>query len=183
MLSVEKFNTVKNVVEGIIDTLHTKGLLLPKEPLPEDTSIVDWIFNHIKQLELDEETIDEIEKAYYQLINDNQDFLQVAQSFFADAVFIQRIQSIQGNQPDPITLEVSDKIAIIINSMWGMIAYFPFLIKYLRTKEDWLEDGARTFIFALIVNVQAQIRLGRTVEKIQGIVHTVGADFEERILN
>jgi len=183
MISIEKFNTVKNIVESIINILYTNGLLPEKETFREGTSIVDWTFNHIKQKELDSKTIDEIENAYYQILNNNPEFLQVAQSFFADATFIQRLQATQGVRVDTITTEISENIALIINSMWGLIAYFPFLVKYLRTREEWLEEGVRRFITALIVNIQAQLQLGRAAEKVQEIIQTVATNPEERILN
>ena len=160
MIGIDKLLVVREVIDGIFFLL-TEHKVLPEGPVPEGKSILDWAFDYIhNEVHLSEEEIDEMERRYWQLLQENRDFLQIAQSFFADASVIRQLPN-----AELFVREFSEILITLINSLWGMIAFFPLLLRYLRHKDESLENGVKVFLSAVIVNIKSLLEIDALVQK------------------
>jgi hypothetical protein len=170
MIGFEKLLVLRDLLDRTY-LLLVNSKVLPSGPVPEDKHLLDWVFEHIKNTEIPPEEIDRMEEEYWAILQEDKDFLQIAQSFFADAVFIERIQ-----QSEPVLRELAENLIVLINSLWGIITYLPLTFKYLRTKDEKIEAGVKIFISAIVVNIKTLIDLDQIINKIREKVSTVAPE-------
>jgi hypothetical protein len=161
MMGFDKLVVLKDLLTRTHRMLFERNVL-PSEPVPAGKHLLEWLLEHIKSVEIPPEEIDNLEKTYWNIIQEDEDFLQIAQAFFADAVFVQRVQGVE-----PLLKELAENLSILINTMWGIVTYLPLTLRYLRTKDKSLETGVELFITALIVNIKALIDLDKIADKIR----------------
>lgn len=177
MIGFDKLLVLRDLLDRTY-WLLVNNKVLPSGPVPEGKHLLDWVFEHIKNAEIPPEEIDKMEEEYWAILQEDRDFLQIAQSFFADAVFIERIE-----KAEPILRELAENLIVLVNSLWGIITYLPLTFKYLRTKDEKIEAGVKIFISALVVNIKTLIDLDQTINKIRERVSTVSLESERSDLN
>jgi len=170
MIGFEKLLVLRDLLDRTY-WLLVNNKVLPSGPAPEGKHLLDWVFEHIKNAEIPPEEIDRMEEEYWAILQEDRDFLQIAQSFFADAVFIERIE-----KAEPLLKELAENLIVLINSLWGIITYLPLTFKYLRTKDEKIEAGVKIFISAIVVNIKTLIDLDQTINKIREKVSTVSLE-------
>jgi hypothetical protein len=161
MIGFEKLLVLRDLLDRTY-WLLVNSKVLPSGPVPEGKHLLDWVFEYIKNVEIPPEEIDKMEEEYWAILQENKDFLQIAQSFFADAVFIDRIQ-----EAEPLLKELAENLIVLINSLWGIITYMPLTFKYLRTKDEKIEAGVKIFISAMVVNIKTLVDLDKVISKIR----------------
>jgi hypothetical protein len=161
MIGFEKLLVLRDLLDRTY-ILLMNSKVLPTGPVPEGKHLLDWVLEHIKDTEIPPEELDKMEEEYWAILQENKDFIQIAQSFFADAVFIDRI-----SQAEPLLKELAENLIVFINSLWGIIAYVPLIFKYLRTKDEKIEAGVKIFISAMVVNVKTLVDLDKIISKIR----------------
>ena len=170
MIGFEKLLVLRDLLDRTY-WLLVNNKVLPSGPAPEGKHLLDWIFEHIKNVEIPPEEIDKMEEEYWTILQEDRDFLHIAQSFFADAAFIERI-----DKTEPLLREIAGNLIVLINTMWGIITYLPLVFKYLRTKNEKIETGVKIFISAVVVNIKTLVDLDQTVNKIREKVSTVSLE-------
>jgi hypothetical protein len=171
---------VHRTIAQIID-LMSEGGLLPKELKPEEGSVKDQIFKYMSTAAIESTQIDEINLRYVKILSQEENLINTAQSFYADAALILQLQSVMETEPHILTL--ANIMAMLVNAMWGILVYFPIVLAYLKSKDAELEPSVNLFISALLTYISAALEFDKTINQMRVKVQkTVGDQHEEESL-
>jgi hypothetical protein len=167
---------IHHSIAQIIDLMSEVGLL-PKELKAEEGNIKDQIFKHMSTATVENTQIDEINLRYIKILSQAENLIITAQSFYADAVLILRLQPIAEMEPHALTL--ANIMAMLVNAMWGILVYFPAVLSYLKTKDAELEPLVNLFISALLTYIHAALEFDKTMAQMNAKVQKAVGDQQE----
>ncbi len=176
LIHFNKLVRIHRSIAQIIDLMSEVGLL-PKELKPEEGNIKDQIFKHMSTLTVENTQIDEINLRYIKILNQTENLIVTAQTFYADAALILHLQPIV--EMDQHALTLANIMAVLVNAMWGILVYFPAVLSYLKTKDAELEPLVDLFISALLTYISAALEFDKTMAQMNTKVQKALGDQQE----